>query len=87
MPVSKRSIQSLLTVDEENVFKDTFHGVIHSSKPINTDHVCEVVKKHPKLKHLTNMFSNRQLADRVRTARKAVSRVNERKALCKKTRK
>ena len=82
----KSTAQSLLTIQEDELFKETFYNLIHSSKPIVMEHVIDIIKKKPKLQHLTKKFTNRQLADKVRTIRKAVARENEKKKI-KRTRK
>ena len=66
----KSTAQSLLTIQEDELFKETFYNSIHSSKPIVMQHVIEIIKK-PKLQHLTKKFTNCQLADKVRMTRKA----------------
>ena len=81
---SKKSVLCLLTVEEGESFKACFYGLIHSSKPIAMERVIPLINKTPKIQHLTNKFTNRQLADKVRTMRKAVARVNERKRLGRK---
>lgn len=73
----------MLTDEEEELFKATFHNLLHSSRPIVMDAVNDLIKKTPKLRHLQTKFSNRQLADKVRTLRKALNRQSERKRLKK----
>ena len=80
---SKKTSQSLLTLEEDETFNDAFKKLVKSSKPISMKHVAEVIEKNTKLRHLLKTFTHRQLADRVRSMRKAMFRVNERKCLKK----
>ena len=66
---SKKTATSLLTIEEDAVFNIVFFKLAHSSKPIN---MKEVVNDEPRLRQLKTRFTNRQLADRVRTLRKAI---------------
>ena len=76
---SKRTTQSLLTVEEDEIFNETFSTLIRSSKPIITKDVVKMIKKEPKLCELPSRLTNRQMADTVRTRRKALLRTNEMK--------
>ena len=80
---SKKTSQSLLTVEEDDAFHDAFKKLVKSSKPIFMKEVAEVIKKNTKLCHLLRNFTHRQLADRVRSMRKAMLREKERKSLKK----
>ena len=80
---SKKTSQSLLTVEEDETFHDAFKKLVKSSKPIYMKHVAEVIKKNTKLCHLLKNFTHRQLADRVRSMRKATLQEKARKSLKK----
>lgn len=82
--LSRKTLQSLLTVEEEEVFTAMFSSLIKSSKPINQNEVVKMIEKEPKLSDLSSRLSNRQIADRVRTMRKAFIRKVERQSKQKK---
>lgn len=83
VPASKKTTLSLLTVEEEETFNATFLKLIKSTKPISMKDVVNVISKTPKLCHLLTNFTHRQLADKVRSMRKAMVRDKERKSLRK----
>ena len=80
---SKKTAQSLLTVEEDETFNAAFSKLLKSSKPIYMKNVAEVIKENPKLCHLLTKFTHRQLADKVRSMREAMARDKERKSLKK----
>ena len=80
-------MQSLLTIEEEEIFSALFSKLAQSSKPINMDDVAKMIKKTPKLRSLRSRHTDRQLADRVRTMRKAFRRTAEKNSLKKVKRK
>ncbi|CAB4028784.1 Hypothetical predicted protein, partial [Paramuricea clavata] len=84
---SKRTSQSLLTVEEDRLFIRTFSKLIHSTKTIAMKTVAETIQKDPKLSHLLKTMTHHQLADRVRSEQKAIVRADQRKGLQKKAKK
>ena len=80
---SKKTAQSLLTVEEDETFNAAFSKLLKSSRPSYMKNVAEVTKENPKLCHLLTKFTHRQLADKVRSIRKAMVRDKERKSLKK----
>ena len=80
---SKKTSQSLLTVEEDDALHNASKKLVKSSKPIFMKEVAEVIKKNTKLCHLLRNFTHRQLADRVCSMRKAMLREKERKSLKK----
>jgi hypothetical protein len=67
------------------LFNTVFKKIIHSSKQITQKAVYDVLTPESQLFHLTKQFTFRQLADKVRTARRA--RNNQRNKLSRKNRK
>ncbi|XP_028394544.1 uncharacterized protein LOC114518752 [Dendronephthya gigantea] len=84
---SKRTLTSLLTIEEEHLFTKTFSKLLHSSKPVVMKKVIETLQKTPGLSHLLETFTHRQLADRVRSERKAIVRTKQKKKLKSKAKK
>ena len=84
---SKKTATSLLTIEEDEVFNTVFSKLAHSSKPINMKDVAKVVNDEPRLRQLQTRFTDRQLADRVRTLRKAVLRTRNKNNLKKRKKK
>lgn len=52
--LSRKTLQSLLTVEEEEVFTAMFSSLIKSSKPINQNEVVKMIEKEPKLSDLSS---------------------------------
>ncbi len=80
-------MQSLLTIGEDEMFNSTFSTLIRSSKPIAMKKVVAMVEKEAKLSHLLDSFTHRQLADKVRSLRKAFVLAKSKKQLGKRPRK
>jgi hypothetical protein len=74
-------------MEEDHLFNQTFSKLIRSTKTISMKTVAETVQKDPKLSHLLKTMTHRQLADRVRSERKAIVRADQRKELQKKAKK
>jgi hypothetical protein len=70
-------------VEEDATFHAAFLKLVKSSQPIHMKNIAKVIRKNPKLCHLLTKFTHRQLADKVRSMRKAMVRDNERKSLKK----
>lgn len=73
-------------MEEDEIFNSTFSKLIQSSKPIETKKVVAMIKKEAKLCHLLNSFTHRQMADKVRSLRKAYIQANSKKKLGKRPR-
>ena len=82
---SKKTATSLLTIEEDEV--SIFSKLAHSSKPINMKDVAKVVNDEPRLRQLQARLTDCQLADRVRTLRKAILRTRNKKNLKKRKKK
>ena len=80
---SKKTATSLLTIEEDEVFNTVFSKLAHSSKPIHMKDVAKVGNDEPRLRQLKTRFTDRQLADRVRTLRKAILRTRSKSNLKK----
>ena len=85
--MSKKSSLSLLTDKDGALFNTFFKKIIHSSKQITQKAVYDVLTPESQLFHLTKQFTFRQLADKVRTARREIARNNQRNKLSRKNRK
>jgi hypothetical protein len=76
---SKKTAQSLLTIEEYEVFEAAFSKLARSSRPINMKDVVRTINKEPKLRQLQERLTDRQMVDRVCTMRKAILRAENNK--------